>query len=218
MPSRQRPFEALDADAAVGAEEEAAQAEARAEAARARAMRLRRQAEADSWAARVVAAMRRPGRKGVAVGAAIVLICAALGASGYMAWQHRNRVHERQRAAEFAAAARQGIVTLMSIDAGKAKEDLQRTIDDSTGDFKGQLQISAPGLANAVEQSKISAKVTVGAVAVESMSDDSAVVLVAARSDVTPPDDKRPPRSWRIIVTLSRDGGQPKMSKVEVVP
>ncbi|MGH3543077.1 MAG: hypothetical protein ACRDT5_07190 [Mycobacterium sp.] len=221
-------------------EEEAARAEARAAAARARAIRLRQLAREASPALgatpndpsiRIDAAdelepqpagstrsrrprLRRPGRKAVAVCAAIVFICASLGASGYMAWEHRAALHERQRAAEFIAAARQGVVTLMSIDVGKAKEDVQRIIDDSTGDFKAQLLLASAGLANAVEQSKVSVKVTVGAAAVESMTDDSAIVLVAATSEGNKPDDKRP-RSWRLSVTLKRDDGRPKMSKVE---
>ncbi|HYB38578.1 MAG TPA: hypothetical protein VEF72_24550 [Mycobacterium sp.] len=160
--------------------------------------------------------VRRPGRKAVAVGAAIALICASLGASGSMALQHRAAVHKRHLAAEFAAAAREGVVTLMSIDAKHAKEDFQRIIDDSTGQLKDQLEVTAVNLAKSAEDSKVSAKATVDAVAVESMTDNSAVVLVAAKSDTTNPDNtKRPPASWRLSVNINRDGGQLKMSKVE---
>jgi Mce-associated membrane protein len=61
--------------------------------------------------------------------------------------------------------------------------------------------------------------VTVNSVAVESMSDDSAVVLVAASSRVTnSAGANQEPRSWRLSVDLQRDGGQIKMSKVEFVP
>jgi Mce-associated membrane protein len=70
--------------------------------------------------------------------------------------------------------------------------------------------------AKQAEESKVSSKGTVEAVAVESMSDDSAVVLVAAKSDVTNADNtKRPTIALRISVGLMRDGGQPKMSKVD---
>ena len=61
--------------------------------------------------------------------------------------------------------------------------------------------------------------VTVNATAVESMSPDSAVVLVAATSRVTnAAGAKQEPRAWRLSVNLERDGGQVKMSKVEFVP
>jgi Mce-associated membrane protein len=221
-------------------EDEVARAEARAEAARARLERLRRAAEtpdADDDDSQDVEErptksararlrllrrpgrprwLRRPGRKTVTVGLGVVLASASLGASGYMVWQHHTIVHKRQLAAEFTAAARQEVTTLMSIDANHAKEDFQRIIDASTGDFKKQLSVMASPMAKQAEDSKVSSKATVEAVAVESVTDNSAVVLVAAKSDVTNADNtKRPPLVWRLSVTLNRDGGQLKMSKVD---
>ncbi|HME77124.1 MAG TPA: hypothetical protein VKI00_16195 [Mycobacterium sp.] len=164
------------------------------------------------------AGLRRPRWKAVAVGAAIVLICASLGASGYMVWHHRTVLRERHLAAEFSAAARQSVVTLMSVDPDKAREYVQRVIDNSTGNFKEDLQATADDLTRTMEQSKASTRVNVDAVAVESMTDDSAVVLVAAKSDLTDSEHtKRDPGSWRISITLKRDGGQLKISKVEFV-
>lgn len=160
----------------------------------------------------------RPGWKACVVAAEIVIICASLAASGWMVWQDRIIAQQRQRSAEFAAAARHGIITMLSIDANHAKEDLQRVVDDSTGEFKDQLELTGQAMAKGVEQTKISTKATVDAVAVQSMTDNSAVVLVAAKSDMIYPDNKKSPMtSWRIILTLSRDGGQLKMSKVEFV-
>ena len=66
------------------------------------------------------------------------------------------------------------------------------------------------------EESKTSSKGTVEALAVESLSDDSAVVLVAAKSDVTTEGNaNRPPVVFRISVGITRDGGQLKMSTVD---
>ncbi|HUE34309.1 MAG TPA: hypothetical protein VMQ38_15840, partial [Mycobacterium sp.] len=110
----------------------------------------------------------------------------------------------------------QEVTTLMSIDANHAKEDFQHIIDASTGDLKSQLSVMASLMAKQAEDSKVSSKATVEAVAVESVTDNSAVVLVAAKSDVTNPDNtKRPPTVWRLSVNLNRDGGQLKMSKVD---
>jgi Mce-associated membrane protein len=62
-------------------------------------------------------------------------------------------------------------------------------------------------------------EVTVNSTAVESMTNDSAVVLVSASSRVTnSAGAQQEPRSWRLSVNLQRDGGQIKMSKVEFVP
>lgn len=162
---------------------------------------------------------RRPTRQKLAVGVAVLLTCAGLGVSGYVEWHHRTLAAEHQRAAEFAAAARQGAITLMSINADNARRDVQRIIDDSTGPFKAKMLVTADDLVKAVERSKVSTKVAVKSVAVESMTNDSAVILVAAKADATGPDkDKPPPRSWRVVMTLQRDGGQLKMANVEMLP
>jgi Mce-associated membrane protein len=160
----------------------------------------------------------RPGWRRVSIGAAIVTIGALLGASGYIVWHHRDVLAQQRRTAEFSAAARQGVINLMTIDFNKAKEDVQRVIDDSTGKFKQDYQSTADDLVKALQQSKVVTKVTVNGVAVESMTDNSAVVLVAARSEATSaPDAAKRPAAWRVRLTLTRDGGQLKMSNVEFV-
>lgn len=220
-------------------EDEIAEAEARAQAARQRLVRLRRAAEtgdvdddaqdveehpAKSARARLRLPrrprrprwLRRPGRKTIAAGVGIVVASASLGASAYMVWHHRNLVHKRQLVAEFTAAARQDVTALMSIDANHAKEHYQRLIDHSTGDLKSQITVMSALMAKQAEDSKVSTNVTVEAAAVESLSDNSGVVLVAVKSDATGPDNARPPAAvWRLSVNLDRDGGQLKMSKVD---
>ena len=47
--------------------------------------------------------------------AAVVAICALLGVSGWMVWHHQNVLQERQRAAAYVAAARQGVINLTSL-------------------------------------------------------------------------------------------------------
>lgn len=236
MPLRKLPAEAIDADASAAEVDELAQADARAEAARARAIRLRQQAEAafsdkpgpadaDDPEAQSDAARRRrwrarrTGRKALAVTAAIATICASLTLSGYVVWHHHNAAEQRQRAAEFAAAARNGIVLMMSIDPSKAREEMQRFADDTTGVFKVGFLMGAEDLVKAVEQSKITTTATVKAVGVQSMTKDSAVVLVAAKSELAKPGDAKPElRSLRAVVSVQRDAGQLKISRVEFVP
>ena len=226
--------------AEAGVEDDVAEAEARAEAAQARLVRVRRAAEAgdaeDDAVSRDVELrpakptrkrlrlprrpgrprwLRRPGRKTIAVGVGIVLASASLGASGYMLWQHHTAVHNRQLAAELTAAARQGITALMSIDPDHAREDVQRMIDASTGDQKSELSVLSTLIVNKAEETKVGSTVTVEAVSVESLSDNSGVVLVAAKTTPTGPDNvKPPPALFRLSVNIDRDGGQLKMSKV----
>lgn len=163
--------------------------------------------------------LRRPRWKVVGVAVAIVCTCALVAVSGYMAWHHQQALRHQQHVAEFAAAARQGVVALFSIDHNKAKEDVQRILDNSTGQFRDDFQHEADDFIKAAQDAKVVTEGTVQAAAVESMTDDSAVVLVAATSTVTNAvGAKQDPRPWRLSVSVSRDGDQIKISKVEFVP
>ncbi|ORB14837.1 hypothetical protein [Mycobacterium noviomagense] len=164
---------------------------------------------------------RRPRLSAIAASLAIIVILAASAGSVYMVLEHRDASHRRQLAAEFAAAARQGVVTLTSLDFNNAKDGVQRILDDSTGSFKDDFAKMAGDFTKVVEQSKVVERGTVQAAAVDldSMTNDSAVVLVASTSEVTnAAGAKQDPRNFRLIVTLARDGDQLKMSKVEFVP
>jgi Mce-associated membrane protein len=226
-------------DSLAKAEEELVRAEERAEAARARAAELRREAEAGSsehseptedadvaearraasrWRPRWPWRLRRPTRTAVGVGAAIVVICASVAASGYIVWQHRTLVQQRQHAAEFAAAAREEVATLMSIDPAHAAENIQHTIDDTTGALKSQLEATSSYVVKNAQDAQVTTKATVQDVAVESMTDNSAVVLVVAKSDTINPDKSvRPSVFWRLSVNIDRDGDRLKMSKLDFV-
>jgi Mce-associated membrane protein len=108
---------------------------------------------------------------------------------------------------------------MISLDFNKAKADVQRVIDSSTGQFKDDFQQRANDFIAVVTQSKAITEGTVNAAAIESMDRDSAVVLVSATSQVTnsPPGKDEPPRIWRLRVTVAQVNGQYKMSKVEYV-
>jgi Mce-associated membrane protein len=161
---------------------------------------------------------RRPGVKALAVSAAILLIVAFAGASGYLVWQHHLAEQRQEASAEFSAAARQGVVNLMTVDFNNAEKDVQRLLDSSTGKFRDDLKATSDELIDSLAQSKVVTKVTVQSSAVESMSADTGVVLVAARSEASSTTGAaRRPADWRLAVTLSRDGGQLKMSQVDFV-
>lgn len=165
--------------------------------------------------------VRRPQWSTLAASLAVLVILGALAGSGFMIKKHHDAVQQRQRAAEFVAAARQGVVTLTSLDFNNAKQGVQRILENSTGSFKDDFLKMADDFTKVVEQSKVVSQGSVQAAAVElnSMTKDSAVVLVASTSEVTnAAGAKQDPRSYRLIVTVARDGGQLKISKVEFVP
>jgi len=207
------------------AEAEAAEAESAAAAARERASRLRQQAAAEP----AQAPPSRPPRlrvhlsslRWMTVAAAVALLCTAalLTVGGYLTWDHRKTVHDERMRAEYTAAARQVAVSLMSIDHNNADADVQRIIDNSTGEFRDEFAQASEDFVRLAKDAKVTTEATATAAAVESMTDDAAVVLVAVSSTVTNTEGaKDAPRNWRLSVDLRRDGDQIKMAKVEFVP
>jgi Mce-associated membrane protein len=159
-----------------------------------------------------------PGLSRLLIAAAVVAICALVGASGWMMWHHHNVLQERQRSAAFVATARQGVINLTSLDFNKAKEDVQRVLDIGTGEFKDDFQRRADDFEAVVKDSKAVTEGSVAATAVESMGNDSAVVLVLANERVTNiAGAKDQPRTFRFRVSVVREGDDLKVSKVEFV-
>jgi Mce-associated membrane protein len=156
----------------------------------------------------------------IAAVTAFVLTCAFIGVSAYMTLQHRDTSKHRQREAAFVAGAKQDVTYMISLDYNKAKDDVQRVIDNSTGQFKDDFQHQANDFISVVTQSKAVTEGKVNAAALESISGNSAVVLVSATSQITnsPPGKDEPPRMWRLRVTIDDVGGKYKMAKVEYVP
>jgi Mce-associated membrane protein len=224
------------------AEAEAAEAEAQAAAARVRAEELRAQKLVSDKAASdkadeavkadapevldddatVADQPRRwlsPGLRWAAVAVADLLLCALLAASGFMLWQGHQASERRAQQAEFAAAARQGVVNLMSLDFNHGDADIKRLIDSTTGQFRDDFEKSQNDFLSVMKDAKVVTKADVKATAVDNMTKDSADVMVAASSQISnSASATQPARGWRLNVTVQRDNGQLKMSKVEFVP
>lgn len=176
-------------------------------------------AESASTSARSRRRLRLPPWSVAWKAAVITLICAFVAASGYMIWERHETTDRNQRVANFVAGARQGVVNMFSMDFNRAKEDVQRVIDSSTGQFRDDFQQRAKDFTTVVEQSKVVTQGTVNAAAVQSIDGNSALVLVAASSRISnAAGAKDEPRNWRLKVTVTDDGGQYKMSKLEFVP
>jgi Mce-associated membrane protein len=155
------------------------------------------------------------------IAATLAVLCSAglITLSVLMVKHHQKVEAEQQLRAEYNAAGRQSVVTLMSLDFNNAQANVQRIIDNSTGQFKTDFQSQAADFVKVAQDSKVVTDVNVTATAVDQMSPESALVMVAATSRVTnAAGAKQEPRAWRLAVTLERDGGQIKMSKVEFVP
>ncbi len=223
------------------AEAQALAAEARADAARARAAELRRELDAadaadvadvadgaDGAVTDIPLAASPPPAppagllRTVAVAVTTLLTAGLLGATGYMVWQHQKAAELRRSAAEFTAAARQDVINLMSMDYNRAQESVQRVLDNSTGKFRANFDETADEFVKALQDEKIVTTATINDAAVEldSMTDESAVVMVSAtsrREGRQAPKEQQQPQVWRVVLTLEREGDQIKMSGVEFV-
>jgi Mce-associated membrane protein len=165
--------------------------------------------------------IRRPGWKMVAAVVSVLCTLALLTLSGLMIWHHVQADKRHQHTAEFEAAARQGVVTLMSLNFNSANDDIQRIIDNTTGQFKADFEQQKDSFIRVAQESKVVTDASVKVDALETIADDanSGVVLVAAETKVTnAAGAKEEPRAWRLSVSLAREGDQLKMSKVEFVP
>ena len=161
----------------------------------------------------------RPSLVLAAAALAVALIVGFVAAGVYMTLHHQRVVTQQERSAEFAAAARQGVVTLMSLDFTRAEEDVQRIIDNTTGDFRKDFEGQAEIFTQVAQESKVITEATVNSVAVASMTQDTATVLVAVTTNVSnAASQEQQPRSWRLSVDVARDAGQIKLAKVEFVP
>jgi Mce-associated membrane protein len=209
------------------AEAEAAEADAQLEAdlARARATLLRNpefSETADDGGAEPVPAPPSRGRSwprlaGFAAGVLVGVGLLAL--TGLMLVKHSQAVAQRAHDRGIVEAASRGVVALLSIDHGRADADVQRVLDSSIGAFRDDFASRAEDFIKTARESKAVTVGSITAAALDSADADTAVVLVAASSQVTNSNGARnDPRPWRMSVTVSLDEDQWKMSNVEFVP
>ncbi|MGB3893546.1 MAG: VirB8/TrbF family protein [Mycolicibacter sinensis] len=152
----------------------------------------------------------------VAATLAVLAIGGFLAVDVLMLSHHRDVAQRQHQLGEYAAAARQGVVTLMSLNYETVDDDVKAILDNSTGEFKKDFEAHAGDFTKVARESKTVTTIDTAVAGVESMSDNEAVVLVAATTKVTnTAGAKEEPRSWRLTVHLVREGDQVKMSKVD---
>ena len=198
------------------AEVEAEEADAREQAAlaKARAEQLRNAGTVGGEDEPAVQASRAGGRP--RWGRAVALAVCALAVGGLLALTGIMLTKHKQVAAQ---RAHDGVIALLSIDHSRAQADVQRVLDMSIGAFHDDFASRAADFVKTAQDSKAVTQGSVAASALESITADSAIVLLAASSQVTNVNGARgDPRPWRMSVTMSRDDDKWKMSNVEFVP
>lgn len=150
---------------------------------------------------------------------AVLAGIALLTLSGFLLREHHAVQQEQQRRDEFARAASQAVITLMSIDSAKVADNVRQIIDNSAGQFRDDFQAEADDFIKTAQASKAATKATAQVAAVQTMTANSATVLVTAATTVSDAAGaNQQPRSWRLSVDMVRDGEQIKLAKVEFIP
>jgi len=158
------------------------------------------------------------GRHLPAVAAALVALAVGglLVSDVLMLVGHRAVLQRERQAAEYSAAARQGVVTVMSLNYETVDDDVKRILDNSTGEFRKDFEAHADDFIKTAREAKAIAEAAATVSGIESMSANEAVVLVAATTKVTnAAGAKEELRSWRLTIHMTRDGDQAKVSKVD---
>jgi len=157
---------------------------------------------------------RLPGPRIAAAVAAFVGLLAGTGVLGWQVWQARQIDHAGQEAQRTAVSYAQ---VLTSIDSNNVDQNFKEVLDGATGDFKDMYSKSSVELRQLLIENKATAHGVVIDSAVQSVSEDRAVVLLFVDQAVanTKLPDPRIDRS-RMKMTLEKVDGRWRASKVEL--
>lgn len=159
-----------------------------------------------------------PGfRLAVAVGLGAILALGGLaGWLGYDTYQGRQAELQRNR---FLAVGKQGALNLTTINYTQANADVQRILDSATGQFYDDFSKRAPAFIDVVKQAQAKTQGSITEAGVESISGDSARVLVAVAVDTSNAGAAdQSPRHWRMRIDVQKVGDTVKVSNVGFVP
>ena len=126
---------------------------------------------------------------------------------------------QAQEHADIRRAARAGTLAFLTVDHTKMDELTAKVLDGATGDFKKQYQESLKALKDSAASQESFATARVDEVGLSEVDADSASAFVAAASKVKNKSTKgeTQDRSWRIKLTMSKEGGRWLVSQLEFV-
>lgn len=158
-----------------------------------------------------------PLRLALVVGLAFVVALGGLcGWLGYRAYQAREAEQFRSLLLQ---VGKQGAINLTTIDYTRAEADVQRILDSSTGAFYDDFKNRSAPFIDVVKKVQSKSVGTVTEAGLESVTGEEGQVLVAVTVATTnrgTPDQR--PRYWRMRVTVTKQGPDAKVSKVDFVP
>jgi Mce-associated membrane protein len=180
-------------------------------------------ADADDEAASLAAKPARKPRRKLSrprpLVAALSLLLVVLLAAGVTLFVHNHRVSAAE--ASKAAAldtARQIATSLTTITPDNAAGQLDSLTKQSTGSFKDQIAGYSAMFQAVLKQGNVASRGTITAAGIEKMEGDAASALVAVSALITSGQvPQGQPRTYRLLVSLQRAGGQWLVSNVDFV-
>lgn len=149
---------------------------------------------------------------------AVVVLLGLLGTGGWLAYENHQANELDQQRNEFIEAAKTSATNLTSIHVDTAKDDVQRILDNATGEFKEEFDGRVEPFVSVVTEAKVNTDGDVLEAGLESEAGDTGTVLVAVRSMVTNAGtDKPQPRDFRLRITVVEENDRMMTSKVEFV-
>jgi Mce-associated membrane protein len=161
--------------------------------------------------------MRSEVGLGWTMGIAILAVLAGLTSWLGVRVHHQHQVEQQRQM--FLQAGRQAAIDLTSIGYPTVDADVQRVLAASTGSFNEEFQQRSAAFSEVVRQAKATSEGSVTDAGVESVSGDSAQILVAVSvktSNAGAPEQE--PRYWRMRITVQNVGGSMKAANVGFVP
>lgn len=153
--------------------------------------------------------LRRPSRKGVALGLGALLVIGSLATSVVLALDLKREREVTDAGQQALAAAQQYAVVLTSVDASKLDENFTAVLDGATGEFKQMYSESSNQLKQALIDNKARADGKVIAAGIKSATKDKVEVMLFLDQSVTNALNPEPRLDRnRIIITMEKVDGR----------
>lgn len=153
--------------------------------------------------------LRRPSRKGVALGLGALLVIGSLATSVVLAVDLQREREVADAGQQALAAAQQYAVVLTSVDAAKLDENFTAVLDGATGEFKQMYSDSSNQLKQALIDNKARADGKVIAAGIKTATKDKVEVMLFLDQSVTNALNPEPRLDRnRIIITMEKVDGR----------
>ncbi|MFD3507281.1 hypothetical protein [Nocardia sp. NPDC058666] len=154
----------------------------------------------------------------IGLAAAAVLVLALVVGATFTALAARSAGQDEDLRAQYTQTARQAVINLTTIRADSAKEDIDRILSVASGEFKTEFDGRVDPFMDVVKQAKVVSSGEVVESGIESVDENSAKVLVAAKQMVSNTGSAEPQaRQYRFRITVSKGDAGMTVSKVEFV-